>query len=103
MKITSKIIRGITGDLIVSSVGRKTINVIIRKGSNLKDLVDLGDLESELDIHFALIDDIDNALGLIKDAFSKAQSGDLVIVLCPDNKARKAANTALGVKNRSIH
>lgn len=100
MKIKSRIIRGITGDLIVSSVNGKTINVIIRKGSTLNDLADLDDIESDLDIHFALIDDIANATHLIADAFAKAQSGDLVIVLCPDGKARKAAIAALGLKNR---
>ena len=103
MKIASKIIRGITGDLIVCSAGRKTINVIIRKGSTLNDLADLADIESELDIHFALIDDIDNAARLITDTFTNAQSGDLVIVLCPDNKARKAAAAALGLKSRLEH
>lgn len=101
MKITSRIIRGITGDLIVSSVKGKTINVIIRKGATLDDVADLGDIESELDVHFALIDDIANAAGLISEAFGKAQSGDLVIVLCPDNKARKAVAAVLGLKRNS--
>lgn len=103
MKIKSRIIRGIEGDLIVSSVDGKTINVIIRKGSTLNDLADLGDIESDLDIHFALIDDVTSATRLITDAFVKAQSGDLVIVLCPDSKARKAAIAALGLKNRLEH
>jgi hypothetical protein len=83
MKIKSRIIRGIAGDLIVSSVDGKTINVIIRKGSTLNDLADLGDIESDLDIHFALIDDGASATRLITDAFVKAQSGDLVIVSRP--------------------
>jgi hypothetical protein len=98
LKITSKIIRGITGDLIVSYASGKTSNVIIRKGSTLNDIADLGNIESELDIHFALIDDVANAARLITAAFKKAQSGDRVIVLCPDNKARKAAIAVLGLK-----
>ncbi|WP_035535998.1 hypothetical protein [Paraburkholderia hospita] len=58
MKVTSKVVRGITRDLIVSSFRRKTINVIIRQGRTLNDASALGDIESELDIHLAVVDDI---------------------------------------------
>jgi hypothetical protein len=58
VKVTSKVVRGITRDLIVSSFRRKTINVIIRQGRTLNDASALGDIESELDIHLAVVDDI---------------------------------------------
>lgn len=100
MKITSRIIRGITGDLIVTSVDGRTINVIIRKGATLRDVADLGDIESEVDVHFALVDDATKAARLIAEPLLRARSGDLVILLCPNNETRRAAFTALGLKKR---
>ncbi|TCG06906.1 hypothetical protein BZM27_23305 [Paraburkholderia steynii] len=89
--------RGITGDLIVSSFRRKTINVIIRHGRTLNDASALGDIESDLDIHLALVDDIAAVTELITEPLTRAKSGDLVIVLCPDEETRQAALAVLGV------
>jgi hypothetical protein len=101
VKVTSKVVRGITGDLIVSSFRRKTINVIIRQGRTLNDASALGDIESELDIHLAVVDDIGAASELIAEPLIRAKSGDLVILLCPDEEARQAALTVLGVARKS--
>jgi hypothetical protein len=97
MKVTSKVVRGITGDLIVCTYRRKTINVIIRQGRTLRDASALGDIESEVDIHCGLVDDIDAVTELISEPLTRAKSGDLVILLCPDEKTRQAVLAVLGV------
>ncbi|CAN7759527.1 hypothetical protein [Paraburkholderia sp. SIMBA_054] len=97
MKVTSKVVRGITGELIVCTYRRKTINVIIRQGTTLRDASALGDIESELDIHCGLVDDINAVAELISEPLLRAKSGDLVILLCPDEKTRQAVLAVLGV------
>ena len=97
MKVTSKVVRGITGELIVCTYRRKTINVIIRQGTTLRDASALGDIESELDIHCGLVDDIDAVTELVSEPLLRAKSGDLVILFCPDEKTRQAVLAVLGV------
>jgi hypothetical protein len=99
MKISSKWTEGVSSGNARITVDGRAFDVLIRIGVDITAVGDLNSANAYGDIHIALVDNPRKAAKQIRDPLTGAEFGDVVVLLCASDEARKAVLDVLGLND----